>query len=685
MKKIYRFLIFIVLTLFTNTAIAYDLKLNDIYYNLNQEEGIATIAYYTSECEEDITIPSTFSYRGEQYTVTEIERRAFDGCSRIVSIVLPNSITVIGEQAFANCSRLVSIVLPNSITEIRKNTFRNCQSLVSIDWPDSLTKIGDYAFLNCYNLVLTELPDSLTEIGNSAFMFCNLLINKLPDSLKIIGIGAFAYSLKNESIFIPASLESIGRAAFHSEDLAEINVSPDNPYYASEDGILYNKDLTILLFCPQGKSGIVTVPDSVEEIYGYKYSDSNGDELGAFSECKKITSVILGKNVKSIGYHGFSYCANLSEVIFNDNLVNIANYAFYNCSSLTSIILPDSLTTVGEGVFDDCKKLSSVKLSEGLTYVGESMFYDCSNLSTIIIPKNVELICEYAFKYCSSLKVVVCLNPIPPRVISDAFTGVSIREAELQVPAYVLEDYKNAAVWKNFGTITPLDIEETLPQSIVISGIPDRPIRPSESIQLSAQVLPEDAFSQSVVWSSSKTSVASITQDGFVIAISEGSTTITVYVEDYPEISASCVITVSNHDLEIEAEEILLNTTSESLQVGETVQLVATVLPEDASNNTLIWESSDASIAEVDANGLVTAIDEGEATITVICGDCFAICYVNVGKSTGIKTLNLNNRISIYTIDGILLKKDCKTEDLKSLPKGMYIIVYGNQRYKISI
>ena len=117
---------------------------------------------------------------------TSIGNYAFEGCSSLTSIEIPNSVTSIGEDAFRNCSSLTSIEIPNSVTSIGYGTFYNCNSLTSITIPDSVTSIGSYAFDDCSSLTSIEIPDSVTSIGRYAFYRCsNLTIyceaNSKPD------------------------------------------------------------------------------------------------------------------------------------------------------------------------------------------------------------------------------------------------------------------------------------------------------------------------------------------------------------------------------------------------------------------------------------------------------------------------------------------------------------------------
>lgn len=139
-------------------GLAYTLKDNGEY----EVSGIGACT------DTDIIIPSVY----DGHRVTSIGARAFDSCSNLTSIVIPDSVTSIGFSAFIRCSNLTSVVIPKGVTEIQMQTFFNCQSLTRVTIPDSVTIIGLSAFYNCINLESIVISKNVTHVGEGAFNGC---------------------------------------------------------------------------------------------------------------------------------------------------------------------------------------------------------------------------------------------------------------------------------------------------------------------------------------------------------------------------------------------------------------------------------------------------------------------------------------------------------------------------------
>lgn len=122
-----------------------------------------------------VIIPKLVMYRGSQYTVTSIGS-AFQECSTLRTVEIPNTVTKIGDYAFKGCTSIRSIKIPNSVIIIGKWAFERCTMLKSIEIPNSVTSIGDFAFEGCTTLNNVKIPESVISIGKGAFRYCSTLV-----------------------------------------------------------------------------------------------------------------------------------------------------------------------------------------------------------------------------------------------------------------------------------------------------------------------------------------------------------------------------------------------------------------------------------------------------------------------------------------------------------------------------
>ena len=170
--------IFIAITVLSALKMsAYDFEVDGLYYNmLSSTDLTCGITSGDKKYTGDINIPASVTYKSRELAVTSIGEYAFDGCSSLTSLSIPNSVTSIGLDAFRGCSSLTSISIPNSVTKIGSEAFYGCSSLTSVSIPNSVTEIGDEAFYGCSALTSVSIPNSVTEIGVQAFDTLSSLI-----------------------------------------------------------------------------------------------------------------------------------------------------------------------------------------------------------------------------------------------------------------------------------------------------------------------------------------------------------------------------------------------------------------------------------------------------------------------------------------------------------------------------
>jgi len=301
---------------------------------------------YTRQSGSDTwTIQGTGAATGFQMSGTTLTK--YSGTS--ASVTIPNNVTGIGKEAFRDCTSLVSVIISNSVTSIGDRAFYGCTSLASVTIGNSITSIGDYAFADCASLASVTIPNSVTSIGDGAF-----------------------YGTKLTSITIPNSVTSIGDGAFYRcTSLTAINVTSGNTTYISENGVLYDKNKTVLINYPQGKTGnTFTIPNTVTSIEEY-----------AFFKCTSLTIVTIPNSVTNIGEVAFQSCSNLASVNIPNNVITIGLGAFTFCTSLTSVTIPSSVKNIGYKAFDNTS-LTSVTFQG--TIISENLGVFVSGANTYI-------------------------------------------------------------------------------------------------------------------------------------------------------------------------------------------------------------------------------------------------------------------------------------------------------------
>lgn len=330
---------------FSISASAYDFEVDGIYYTIISDKAHTVEVsknkdkLYTGK----LSIPSSVTKYGETYTVTRIGELCFYDCDQLYYINIPETIDSICNDAFAGCSALHEINIDNNNTNfqsvdgvvfdkdlitllhfpsaksetyeipegvkiIATGSFGTNNILRSLSMPSSLIKIEEQAFY-CPNLCDIQLSNSLEYIGSCAFTHCSFPSILLPESLKYIGSYAFTGCDKLKKIYIPKNVEYSGEdfdIIGSCDALEKIEVDPENKYYTSIDGILYDKALSKVIRCPQNIKDMewITLPSSITKICRC-----------AFHTVSSLTRIVIPESVTIIANGAFYYCNNLSRVI----------------------------------------------------------------------------------------------------------------------------------------------------------------------------------------------------------------------------------------------------------------------------------------------------------------------------------------------------------------------------------
>lgn len=301
--------------------------------------------------------------------VTALESSVFSGCTKLTAVTIPDSVTALGSYAFSSCESLTSVTIPGSVTSIGRSAFSSCKSLSSVTIPGSVTEIADYTFNNCTGLTSITIPGSVTKIGDQAFYYCTSLTSiTIPDSVTEIGDRAFNCCRSLTSVAIGAGVTTLGADVFGiCPKLTDITVAAGNSALRAVSNVLFSKDGTELLLCPQTKTGAYTVP------IGTKRIASN-----AFAKCA-LTSVTIPDSVTEIGASAFSGCTGLTSVRIPARITSIGDSAFSGCSSLTTATFNgDAPSSWGSGVFSGAASGFTLKVPAGNNTWTSGSRYDSS-------------------------------------------------------------------------------------------------------------------------------------------------------------------------------------------------------------------------------------------------------------------------------------------------------------------
>ena len=679
MKRLYQFSLLLLALLLPVSATAQDFIVDGIGYYINwpEEASVASCYYYAG----DLTIPATVTYDGITYKVTSIRSGAFYSLEGLTSVTIPNSVSAIGSDAFYGCTNLTSVTIPNSVTTIGSNAFEGtawynsqpdglvyaglvaykykgivpegtsitlmegtlgiaghafhgCSGLSSVIIPNSVTHIGEYAFDYCSSLTSIIIPNSVTHIGEHAFYYCSSLTSiTIPNSVTIIDYGTFEGCSGLTSIDIPNSVTIIFGSAFKGcTGLTSVNISDiaswcgidfadsdANPLYYAHHLYLNGSEITDLIIPSSltsinpnafegctGLTGIIvesgniiydsrdncnaiietatntliagckntTIPNSVTSI-----------GIDAFKGCTGLTSIDIPNSVTIIFESAFKGCTGLTSINIPNSVTSIGCEAFYGCTGLTSVNIPNSVTLIGWEAFANCTGLTSVnitdleawcnidfsynanplsyahhlfmngeeitdlKIPNTVTSIGSDAFKGCTGLTSVTLPNSITSIGNYAFEYCTGLTDVYCLIEEPSKVNTGSsifyLSSQDYTNRTLHVPAGSLAAYQADTKWnKYFGTIIEIGTEKVLATSVELNHA-SAELTKGGTLQLTATVMPEDATDKSVTWATSDKNIATVDTVGVVTAVAAGTATITTTTNDGSNLSASCVVTVT--------------------------------------------------------------------------------------------------------------------------------------------
>jgi hypothetical protein len=347
---------------------------------ITNADSTITITGYTGTNSE-VIIPETTN----GYPVSNIGFNAFNYCTNLVKVTIPNSITNIEAGAFYGCG-LTNAIIPSSVNSIGSGSFELCLHLTSITI--HAADVGNWAFYNCNSLTVADLGDGVKTIGDVAFSGCSKLLNlNFHGNAPRLGTNVFSGDSAMVN-YLPGTTN--WGTTFGG--LATSLWYPPGPFrYSTNNGAV-----TVTRYI--GTGGAVDVPDAIF-VWPVK---SIGQY--AFFNSSNLTSITIANGVKDLGVASFYGCISLTNVYLSNIMTNIGPSAFGGCTSLEKITIPSSVTSIEQSAFNGCTSLKSITVPDNVIAIGPTAFSSCSNLISITMGIGVTNIPLYTFTYCSSLK-----------------------------------------------------------------------------------------------------------------------------------------------------------------------------------------------------------------------------------------------------------------------------------------
>lgn len=651
----------------------------------------------------------------------------FSGNPNLSKVILDGYISTIEEGAFRNCINLKSVEIPRSVISIgewafassglEKVTFEdgykllNLSLCVSDGWEYKTPKI----FSGC-NIEYLYLGRNLQIEGASQRPgYGGSPVTFFPKTLKQIVIGDFV----NNIDVLLMNNQVVGSSLSNYPNLVAVQFGEDLLQLPSME---YNELLELLSISS-------TVPPSANPFTNSQYMDLNVEvpegAIVAYQEApiwKNFWNISQNENLlQCIDANGIRYRIipdKTLEVIKKDTEytddINIpskveyngASYvvasvgeAFEGCSKLTSITIPSTVHSLADNCFNDCVSLQTVVLKDGLESIGTKAFNNCKSLKTLSVPSSVDVFGEKAFDNCEldSLIFEDGENGIRFPSVDCSYTDITASGSSIQKTYksyFGNTTIRNLYIGRNILNIySPYNDG----RYYVVFQDPFYNVPNLESITIGPHVskIGSDDFEalyggtinnyrsfggcthiKNVRVENNNPPINAIFSNNVYseASLNVPENTISLYqeTEGWKEFK-----NIFDGTEPVLVEDIILNANELSLEIGDTFQLTAEVLPEDATDQTIIWESSSPDSVIVDETGLLTALYAGSATIIARSadGNCEASCLVTVkAKENSVELIGLYSTYSVYNLQGIKILESEDVDKVKQLPSGVYIV-----------
>ncbi len=363
---------------------------------------------------ESDNVTWALSLNGEKVTIDENEENAYTltiGGTGEMANYFDSS----NQPWYSYSNRITRVEIGSGITKTGREAFESLGNLKRVHISgNNLICIGPYCFERCNRLEEINLNEGLIRIAQGAFADCS---------------GLSTFSIPKNVSDIDWIEMGYGQGAFQGcSGLTNFNIDPDNTTYSYENGLIYNKDKTELIYC------VIS-----------------------------FDSPVIATSVTKIDKSAFEY-KGIKSIVIPENVTTIEKNAFYSCLSLESVEILGNLNEIPEKMFCYCRALKTVTLPSNITSIGEKAFY-YTHIVNITIPENVSEIGDNAFN-CMSLNMVsipVSVTTIGKNVFTSSLKSIYYAGTEAQWNAITIDDTtktKIENVPKIFGAMGPVNVAD---------------------------------------------------------------------------------------------------------------------------------------------------------------------------------------------------------------------------------